>query len=150
MLHTEFTDFPFAIDQAGNPTNPGDPQFANLAGNAFTAAPEVNVAMGFSYKDSSGFFINGNGSFASEQFSDVTNLPENESEAYFLVNARIGYRTGPFELAIFANNLFDERIITRQGQFTVNVGTGMPQPNNPPFFVVNDPRVIGASLSLNF
>lgn len=150
LLHTEFTDFPFAQDVDGNPLNPANPEFANLAGNSFTAAPEVNISMGFAYNDDSGFFVNGNGSFASEQFSDVTNLPDNESKPYFLVNGRIGYRADNFEVAIFANNLFNERVITRQGRFTVDASTGVPTANNPPFFVVNDPRVIGASVGINF
>lgn len=150
LLHTEFTNFPFAVDGIGNPVNTADPQFANLAGNEFNSAPAVNISAGATYEHDSGFFANGNVAYASSQFSDVTNLAINEADSYVLVNARVGYRTGPLELAIFANNLFDERFIQRQGLFTVNTATGTPEPNNPAFFIVNEPRIFGGEVRISF
>lgn len=143
LLSTEFTDFPFA------PNSP-DPAFQNLAGNRFTAAPTFNLSAGFVYEHTSGFFVNANGSYATRQFSDVTNLAINESEDYFLMNARVGYRNDLYEIALYANNLFDQRVITRQGVQTFNVGSNAIEPNSPPFFVVNDPQVIGVALTFGF
>ncbi|MEO0461517.1 MAG: TonB-dependent receptor [Pseudomonadota bacterium] len=150
LLSAEFTNFPFAVDFDGNPTNPADPTFANLAGFSFPAAPEFNASAGFSYRSDSGFFATATGSYTSSQFSDVTNLEANESEDLFLVNARVGYRTGPFEMAVFANNLFDSQVLTRQGRFTVAPTGGFPAPNGNPFFVRNDPQVIGVQAGVNF
>lgn len=143
LLSTEFTDFPFA------PNSP-DPEFQNLEGNRFTAAPTFNWSAGFVYEHDSGMFVNANGSYATRQFSDVTNLAINESEDYFLMNARLGYRSEKFEIALYANNLFDQRVITRQGVQTFNVGSNAIEPNSPPFFVVNDPRVVGVALTFDF
>lgn len=150
LLSAEFTNFPFAVDFNGDPTNPADPQFANLAGKTFPAAPEFNLSFGFNFESPSGFFANVAGNFTTEQFSDVTNLEINKSDALFLVNARIGYRTDQFEIAVFANNLFDEQVLTRQGRFTVAPTDGFPTPNGNPFFVRNDPQVIGVSVGARF
>ncbi|MEM9758426.1 MAG: TonB-dependent receptor [Pseudomonadota bacterium] len=146
FAETEFKDFPFAVDSNGNPANPENPRFANLAGNEFNSAPNASLALGVAYEDPRGFFASGNVSYASSQFSDVTNLPENEVGDYTLVNARAGYRWRTWAAALFVNNLFDERFVTRQGLSTVNTGTGVVDPNTQPFFVVNDPRVFGLEL----
>ncbi|MEM9530591.1 MAG: TonB-dependent receptor [Pseudomonadota bacterium] len=146
LLETEFTNFPFAVDSTGTPSNPADPQFANLAGNQFNSAPQVNLAAGFNYDFGNGFFVNGNASYAGSQFSDVTNLPENEVDSYVLVNARAGYAWDQWRVSVFVDNLLDERFAGRQGLFSVTAATGTVTPNQTAFFSVNDPRVIGVEL----
>ncbi|MEM8492499.1 MAG: TonB-dependent receptor [Pseudomonadota bacterium] len=146
ITRTEFSDFPFAVDGEGNPLNSQDPQFANLSGNEFNTAPQTTIALGFSYDDPSGFFVSGNASYQSERFSDVTNLPENEADEYTLVNVRAGYRADSWSISAFANNIFDERIVLNQAATAVANNTGVVAPVDPPFFVVNDPRMFGVEL----
>lgn len=142
LLKTEFRDFPFAA------TGP----FQNLAGNSFTVAPELTASAGFSYEDLSGFFVSGTGAYTSSQFSDVENLEADETEDFLIVNARIGYRTGPFRISLFADNLFDERVATRVNTARVDPGTGTIQTfvGTAQTFNVNDPRVFGAELRMQF
>ncbi len=146
LVQTEFQDFPFAVDANGDPLNPDDPVYANLAGNEFNSAPQATLAVGLSYESPKGLFLSGNASYASSQFSDVTNLPENKVGDYTLVNARAGYRWDTVSVAFFVDNLFDERFVGRQGLSSVSTSTGVAEPNSAPFFVVNDPRVYGIEL----
>ncbi|MEM9170759.1 MAG: TonB-dependent receptor, partial [Pseudomonadota bacterium] len=119
LVETEFTDFPFAVDENGEPLglvdvdlNPipglvGNP-FANLAGNEFPSAPGLTGTLGASYDSESGLFGSANVSYRSNQFSDVTNLPINQTGDYTLVNARVGYQTDNWRISVFVDNLFDE------------------------------------------
>lgn len=138
LVKAEFTDFEFASTGA----------FQNLAGNSFNSAPTVNFSSGFSYEHGSGFFTSWNVSYSGSQFSDVTNLPDNKVDSYVLVNARIGYRHGPAELVLYADNLLDDRFATRQSLRTVNTRTGSADVDTRGLFVVNDPRLIGVQLQV--
>ncbi|MEM1412980.1 MAG: outer membrane beta-barrel protein, partial [Pseudomonadota bacterium] len=150
LLDTEFRDFPFAIDSNGDPINPDDPTYANLVGNAFNSAPETTAALTLAYNGSSGWFASGNVSYASDQFSDVTNLELNKVGDYTLVNGRVGYDWQYLTVSAFVNNLFDERFAGRQGISNVSNDTGTEQLNQQPFFVVNDPRLYGVEVRFSY
>ncbi|MEM1436692.1 MAG: TonB-dependent receptor, partial [Pseudomonadota bacterium] len=143
LSHTEFQDFPFAVDENGDPVNRDDPTFANLAGNEFNTAPRTTLSVGLAWNHDSGWFASGNASYASDQFSAVTNLAENRVGEFILVNARAGYRWNQWSIAGFADNLFDERVVLSQGLAGVDVATGEVGLNPTPSFTVNDPRVFG-------
>lgn len=149
-VETQFTDFPFAIDSEGNPANPDDPTFANLRGNDFNNAPHLSVAVGLNYQNDRGWFASGTASYTGEQYSDVTNLESNKVDAYTIVNARAGYRNDNWSVALFADNVFDERFIGRQGLFSVATNDGTVTANTGPFFAVNDPRVVGVELRYSY
>ncbi|MEM7280667.1 MAG: TonB-dependent receptor, partial [Pseudomonadota bacterium] len=149
-IETEFTNFPFAIDGNGDPINTANPQFANLAGNEFNSAPKLNVAFGVAYENPNGFYASGNASYASSQFSDVQNLGQNKVGNYVLVNARLGYTRDNWRVALFVDNLFDERFAGRKGVYSVTAATGTIDPNAQPFFTVNDPRVAGVEVRFGF
>ncbi|MEM0911245.1 MAG: TonB-dependent receptor [Pseudomonadota bacterium] len=138
VLETEFEDFPFAA------TGP----FQNLVGNEFPAAPRFTAATGFVYEADNGFFASANAAYTSSQFSDVTNLEENETDSFLLVNGRIGYNFGSIEVSLFADNLFDERVATRINTARVNSATGLIEPlvGTSQTFNVNDPRTFGIEL----
>ncbi|MEM6818123.1 MAG: TonB-dependent receptor [Pseudomonadota bacterium] len=143
ILNTEFTDFAFA---PGSGT-----QFENLAGRNFNNAPELNISAGLTYESADGFFLSGNFAYSDDQFSDVTNLQQNVNEDYILVNVRGGWRWDNYEVAIFADNLFDERFSNRRGLFNVDIATGTVQANQPAgFFTVNDPRLVGLEFRAGF
>lgn len=141
LLHTEFTDFPFAFV-------PGE--FENLAGNEFPAAPNVTASAGFSYEDSSGFYTSWSASYSGEQESEVANLAPNRNGDYFLVNARAGFRGEIFDIYVFANNLFDERFVTRRDFVFVNTGTGTVDTRANARFQVNEPIVAGVGIGFEF
>ncbi|MEM6908489.1 MAG: TonB-dependent receptor [Pseudomonadota bacterium] len=140
LLQTSFRDFAFATTG----------EFENLAGNEFNNAPNITAGFGFSYNASSGFFASANGNIVGNQFSDVTNLPANETNGYALFNARAGYRFGGVEIALFANNVFDERAFVRILNDQVNTGTGLIAPIGTPSVNVVDPRLYGIELRLGF
>ncbi|MEM6826637.1 MAG: TonB-dependent receptor [Pseudomonadota bacterium] len=141
LLQSEFTDFPFAFV-------PGE--FENLEGREFPAAPNVTASGGFNYEHQSGFYISGSGSYTGETFSDVANLDANRNEDYFLVNARAGYRTGPVDVYVFANNLFDEEFVTRRDFAAVNTGTGGIDVRPNARFQISQPRIAGLGVQARF
>ena len=147
MLETEFTDFPFAVvdDGAGNilPINPAIPDFANLSGNRFPAAPRITASVGASYASARGLFWSVNAGYTDGSFSDITNLEINEAESFTIVNARAGYKFESLKISLFANNLLDDRVIASQNLANVSTDTGLPLATTAPAFTINDPRLIG-------
>ncbi|MEM1262257.1 MAG: TonB-dependent receptor [Pseudomonadota bacterium] len=149
-VETQFTDFPFAINPDGSPRNAADPTFANLRGNDFNSAPRISVAVGLAYENANGWFASGTASYTGEQYSDVTNLEINRTSDYTIVNARAGYRNDNWRIAVFADNLFDERFVGRSGIQSVSTDTGVAADNPQPFFAVNDPRVVGVEIRYSY
>lgn len=141
LLQTEFTDFPFAFV---------DGEFANLAGREFPTAPNATASAGFNYEDDSGFYISASASYTGETFSEVANLDANRNDDYFLVNGRVGYREGPIDVYLFANNLFDERFVTRRDFVAVNTGNGGFDVRPNARFQVNQPRIAGIGVQARF
>jgi iron complex outermembrane receptor protein len=77
------------------------------------------------------------GPFTQSTFTYNPELP-----AYDIVNLRLGVRHGVFDIAVFANNLFDERALLaldRERGTRARIG-----------FLVNQPRTIGVSTRLDF
>ena len=141
LLHTEFTDFPFA-EVAG--------EFENLDGNAFPTAPKTTAAFGVSYDHPSGVYTSWNVNYRSSQYSDVTNLKVNKVGSYTVVNARLGYRVADFDIYAYANNLFDKRVATSKTFATVNTATGAVATSANARFQVNEPRLVGIALEYAF
>ncbi|MEM8767446.1 MAG: TonB-dependent receptor [Pseudomonadota bacterium] len=146
LVNSEFKDFPFAVDENGDPVNAEDPTYANLAGNEFNTAPRTTFTVGLAWDQGAGWFASGNVSYASSQFSDVTNLRENKGSAYTLVNVRAGYRWRQWSIAGFADNLFEKRVALTLGLSGVSTTTGEVELLDAPSFNVNDHRVYGVEL----
>ena len=90
-------------------------------------------------------------SYTGEQFSQVENLLANNNDSYVLVNGRAGFRWNAFEFAIFANNLFDERFITRRFLQSVGTSSGVVSINDGNSqFRVNTPRIWGVEVISQF
>ena len=140
LVETEFQDFAFAT------TGP----FENLAGNEFDNAPNVTASLGMVYKSESGFFASANGFVSGSAFSDVTNLAIEEADDFVLVNARVGYRLGKVEIALFADNLFNDRFIQQARLRQVDTDTGAINPRNPASLTVNEPRLFGVEVRAGF
>ncbi|MEM0909862.1 MAG: TonB-dependent receptor [Pseudomonadota bacterium] len=151
LLKTKFKDFPFAVNADGTPVNSENPEFANLAGNEFNNAPNLNFSFGFSYSPlDDGFFINASAAYTEEQFGRIFNLAENTSDSLFIINTRLGYRFENIEVAVFANNLLDRRAVLNRRMTIVNSGTGAVAPETLASFAVNDPRLVGLEVKYNF
>ncbi|MEM6683415.1 MAG: TonB-dependent receptor [Pseudomonadota bacterium] len=156
LLETEFIDFPFAVDgpDTRNPL-PGVEGFANLAGNSFAQAPGVSGAVGANYDDGrffGSFVVN----YSDGVFSDFTNLDADQTDRYFLTNARIGYKFGKARISIFAENLFNEEFISTRDSQAVNIGEindqtqvflGQPSVG---LAILSPPRTIGAEFEIGF
>jgi iron complex outermembrane receptor protein len=68
-------------------------------------------------------------------------------ESYVLTNASIGYKTGPFELSVFANNLFDVRYYDSYIEKTTLSLAGLPASD---LGLIGDHRRIGARVRVAF
>ena len=108
------------IDDWTAEENVGTPSVPNVitvdySGNKLQNVPEYTASLGLLYRASSGFFgrvdVLGQGKFYGD--------PKNESrqDAYALVNAKIGYETDFWDVALWGKNLNDEEYSTYVAPF---------------------------------
>ncbi|MEM1021412.1 MAG: TonB-dependent receptor, partial [Pseudomonadota bacterium] len=150
LVQTEFTDFPFAVDENGNPVNPADPTFANLAGNEFGAAPNVTGAIGIIYDTDTGIFGSANLSYRGDQFTDVTNLEVNKTGSYAIVNARFGYKMEGWRVSVFVDNLFENDFFRTNLLEEVDPSTGLIGPASIGRNNISQPRHFGVEVEATF
>lgn len=145
LLETEFDDFPFAVDENGDPQNPGNPQFANLAGDEFPFAPNVTFTFTGNYQHGSGFYASSTFTYTGPQFTGIPNLTNEDFEQAFLDNGgdaafgatlteevesrsdltlRVGYRTGNFNVFAAATNVLDDDQLRSRNFGVVSTTTG--------------------------
>ncbi|SFR60454.1 TonB-dependent receptor [Thiomicrospira sp. ALE5] len=123
----------------------GTPQAANFAldGREAAHAPNYQYLVGGQYRHGNGWFarleVQGMDAF---YFDNVHN---ERSGAYTLVNSRVGYETGNFEVYVWAKNLTDERYATRGYFFDHADGDGKRQ-----YVRLGDPRQLGITTRLLF
>ncbi|MEM8985032.1 MAG: hypothetical protein AAGC71_18630, partial [Pseudomonadota bacterium] len=170
LLETEFDDFPFAVDANGNPSNPTDPSFANLAGNAFSGAPGVTFTIGTDWGGDTGLFGYASLSYTGEVESSVLNIDNadlrqaltaigadpdlaqdfaSRGEERFDLTGRFGWRQEGFQVYVFGSNLLDGDRFTSQGFANVGAQTGVVNLQTPNF-IVQAPRTIGFGVEANF
>ncbi|MEL6415272.1 MAG: TonB-dependent receptor, partial [Pseudomonadota bacterium] len=172
LLSTEFDDFPFAVDADGNPSNPADPSFANLAGNSFSGAPELTFTIGGDWESDQGLFGNASLSFTDEAESSVLNIDnadlrqaliaigedpnlagdlEPRGEKRYDLTGRFGWRNDQLQVYIFGSNLLDGDRYTSASLANVGSQSGTVTLNGfAPAFTVQPPRTIGVGLDVNF
>lgn len=100
LLKTEFKDFSIGSQ--------------NLAGQAFSNAPEQSIVLGFLWGEDIGWFANGNVKYVSSSLSRVEAYSDRAVlDSYTTVDAQVGYTwdQGPTLIA-YANNLFNEEFFT--------------------------------------
>jgi outer membrane receptor protein involved in Fe transport len=133
LLQTEFKQFP--DDSAGQ----------DFAGNSFSQAPEESFNLALFYDRGTGFFASVDARYQGDAYSEAANIEEHKVDAYFLMNAKVGYRTQHFSAAVFARNLLDEDYLLR-------VRNVVDNPENPQLWEANvgAPRVIGGEITFNF
>lgn len=133
LLDTEFKEF--SSDNTGQ----------NFAGNELSQAPGESFNLALFYGQGNGFFGSIDGRYQGDVYSEAANFEEHRVDAYFLMNAKLGYRTERFTAAIFARNLLDEDYLLRIRNVVNN-------PDDPLLWEANvgAPRVVGGEVTFNF
>ncbi|MEM9207909.1 MAG: TonB-dependent receptor [Pseudomonadota bacterium] len=126
---TEFTESAISIDEI------------DLNGNEFNSAPPWTAGFGGRYTHDSGFFVNLRTRYADEAFTFVQNTQDVKNDAYFVVDALVGYEHERFTAEVFANNLFDENYI---------VQNTFPDARDIAVGRVGAPRVVGLRVYADF
>ncbi len=170
LLETEFDDFPFAVDSDGNPTNPSDPRFANLAGDEFPGAPNLTFTVGGDWQSESGFFANASFTYTGGAQSGIPNIDNNDlrqglidigadpdlagdlaetSSARTDLTARLGWQNNILEIYVFGTNLLDDDGFSSRSFASVGGNNGQVLLSDP-VFSLQKPRVLGVGLDMNF
>jgi outer membrane receptor protein involved in Fe transport len=116
----------------------------DLSGREQAHAPAYTLALGGSYRHSSGWFARVDASAKDAFFFDVSH--DQRSTAYELVHARVGFEADDWTAQLWARNLFDRNYAVRGFYFG----------NEPPDFParlytrLGDPRQIGITFEKRF
>jgi outer membrane receptor protein involved in Fe transport len=116
----------------------------DLSGRRQAHAPASTLAVGGRYTHSSGFFARIDVSSRSDFYFDVSH--DEKSQAYELLNARVGFETGSWAITLWARNLFDEDYAVR-GFFFGNEPPDFPSALYTRF---GDPQQLGVSFDMSF
>ena len=129
MLDTSFEDFDERPD---------------LEGRAQAHAPEYTLAFGGRYRHSSGVFARIDVSARDDFYFDVSH--DQQSEAYELVNARVGFEADTWTAQLWVRNLFDEDYAVRGFYF----GNEPPDFPDTLYTRFGDPRQVGVTFEKRF
>jgi iron complex outermembrane receptor protein len=116
----------------------------DLSGRGQAHAPKYSFAFGGSYRHASGVFVRLDATARDAFYFDVSH--DQKSQAYELVNARIGYDAVSWSAQFWARNLFDEDYATRGFYF----GNEPPDFPDTLYTRLGDPRQIGLSITREF
>lgn len=108
----------------------------SYAGNEFPGAPERHVALGMRYNpDGDGLLAQWDVSYLDASYRQADNDPAQRSDAYALLNARVGYELGWGAFYVSGRNLLDRFYVTQRAF---------------DYFMVGDPRTVMFDLELRF
>jgi outer membrane receptor protein involved in Fe transport len=127
FVDTEFKDFHNAT-------------LGDLSGYPFPEAPEWTLALGASYKHSSGFFVGGDVKHISSYLARFGSAPQEYLDSYTIANAQLGYRAANWDITLWAENLFDKEY------FIYNDAT----PAGDVAATLGKERIIGLTLTASF
>ncbi|HSD69558.1 MAG TPA: TonB-dependent receptor, partial [Woeseiaceae bacterium] len=136
LLNAEFSDY--------LTLQTGETQQSQLAGRDQPHAPPYMLAVGGTWRHDTGFFARLDLSARDSFYFDVSN--NQESNAYRLLNARIGFEGERWVAQLWARNVFDEHYAVRGFYFG----------NEPPLFPnrlytrQGDPRQLGITVDMEF
>ncbi|KQS02437.1 TonB-dependent receptor [Sphingomonas sp. Leaf357] len=86
--------------------------FGDMSGEAFPDAPKVSLAFGGRYHLPRGFFLGGDAKYTSDYTARFGEGVPDRIGSRILINAQAGFRKGPWELTLFAENLLDHKYLT--------------------------------------
>lgn len=92
---TEFTEFV-------------DASLGDLSGFPFPEAPEWNIALGARYESAAGFYLGMDAKWLDEYLARFGQPPQEYLDGYWVANAQAGWKSGHWNVSVFAENLFDE------------------------------------------
>jgi len=130
LLHASFDEF---IAPQGD-----------LGGRDQAHAPRYTIAAGTAYRNASGFFARLDATARDAFYFDVSH--DQKSQAYKLLNARIGYERDSWLLQLWARNLFDKNYAVRGFYF----GNEPPDFPNTLYTRLGDPRQVGVTIEKRF
>jgi len=107
----------------------------NYQGNLNPYAPKYNYNIGAQYRGKNGIYASADVNGYGKMYFDKEN--RYAKDAYTLVNAKLGYESGRFDIYLYAKNLFDENYDSK-GYY------------NGVYTIYSDPREIGAQLTYRF
>ena len=84
----------------------------DYSGNDLPDVPQYTFNLGMQYRHSCGFMARVDLLGTGNYYNDATNLVE--TEAYNVVNLRLGYESENFDVILWAKNLFDEEYFTKE------------------------------------
>ncbi|MCP4303125.1 MAG: TonB-dependent receptor [Gammaproteobacteria bacterium] len=116
----------------------------DLSGRGQAHAPRYTLSAGASYRNSSGFFARLDATARDEFYFDVSH--DQKSNAYELLNARVGYESDGWLLSLWARNLLDKRYAVRGFYF----GNEPPDFPDTLYTRLGDPRHVGITIEKRF
>jgi iron complex outermembrane receptor protein len=116
----------------------------DLSGRGQAHAPKYTVALGGSYRYANGFFVRLDASARDAFYYDVSH--DQKSQAYQLVNARLGYAAASWSAQLWARNLLDEEYAVRGFYF----GNEPPDFPDTLYTRLGDPRQFGVTFDKRF
>ena len=116
----------------------------DLSGRDQAHAPGYSLALGASYRSANGMFARIDMAARDDFYFDVSH--DQQSDAYELVNARLGYEADRWTVQLWARNLFDETYAVRGFFF------GNEPPEFPATLYIRqgDPRQVGVTFDWFF
>lgn len=99
FVDTEFDDF-------------NDAGLGNLSGSEFPEAPKWNIAFGGDYQHTSGYFVAGDAEYTDDFRARFGQPPQEDLDSFFVANAQVGWRGDGVDVALYGENIFDERYFT--------------------------------------
>jgi len=115
-----------------------------LDGRAQPHAPDYQVGISADVALPSGFFAHVDANAVDAFYFSASH--DERSNAYRLVNARIGWRNERWTATVWARNLFDERYAVRGFLF----GNEPPDFPDKRYVQNGDPRQVGATVAVSF
>ncbi|MBT8087300.1 MAG: TonB-dependent receptor, partial [Gammaproteobacteria bacterium] len=116
----------------------------DLDGRDQAHAPSYTLAAGVAYRNADGFFARLDATARDAFYFDVSH--DQESKAYELLHARVGYQAASWSLQLWGRNLFDRRYAVR-GFFFGNEPPDFP---DTLYTRLGDPRHIGITIEKRF
>ncbi len=116
----------------------------DISGRDQAHAPAYTLALGGTYRHTSGLFARIDVTLKDEFYFDVSH--DQNSEAYSVTNVRVGFDSDTWKVHLWGRNLFDERYAVRGFYF------GNEPPDFPAMLYIRqgDPRQLGITIEKRF
>ena len=115
-------------------------------GNDFVRAPRFTGSLGAVYRADAGWFASSSISHTDRYFLTPENDPRERSDAYTLLDLRLGYEAPRWSLIAYGRNLLDEDY--RTYRFLLEPGFGVEQTGALEAY--GAPQVLGVEANLRF